>query len=66
MQVQLNGERREVVEGTTLAELLRSSRAPAAGIAVEVNLELVRRAEWESRRLGPGDRVEVVALVGGG
>lgn len=66
MQVHLNGAAREVPEGTTLAELLRLAAAPAAGIAVEVNHTLVRRAEWEARALGAGDRVEVVQLVGGG
>lgn len=66
VQVHLNGETREVPRGTTLAGLLQAASAPAAGVAVEVNQVLVRRAEWDARPLEPGDRVEVVHLVGGG
>lgn len=66
MQVHLNGAAREVPDDTTLAQLLSQAAAPAAGIAVEVNQSLVRRAEWATRALSAGDRVEVVHLVGGG
>lgn len=66
VRVHLNGEPREVSPGTTLGGLLQAASAPAAGVAVEVNQVLVRRAEWDARPLEPGDRVEVVHLVGGG
>jgi sulfur carrier protein len=35
-------------------------------VAVEVNLEVVPRAEHRDTILNDGDRVEVVTLVGGG
>lgn len=66
MQVVVNGEARDVPEGTTVAALLALVGAPAAGVAVEVNRAVVRRAEHAARALAPGDRVEVVTLVGGG
>lgn len=66
MQVYVNGDAREVQPGTTLAELLTALAAPGSGIAVEVNLELVRRADHASRELAAEDRVEIVGLVGGG
>ncbi len=66
MLVYVNGEAREVAEGTTLGDLLRLIDAPSAGIAVEVNRTLVRRADHPAHGLGEGDRVEVVGLVGGG
>lgn len=62
----MNGQPRDVPEGTTVAELLRLVGAPTQGIAVEVNRELVRRADLAARTLAAGDRVEVVGLVGGG
>jgi sulfur carrier protein len=39
---------------------------PAYGSAVERNGEVVRRADWARTALDPGDRLEVVRLVGGG
>ena len=67
MEVWINGEAREVPEGTTLAallELLRIGGGP--GVAVEVNAEVVRRARHTEHRLQPHDRVEIVTFVGGG
>jgi sulfur carrier protein len=66
MQIQLNGENREVQEGITIAELLAELKLAGKPVAVEVNLELVTRALHAESRLAPGDRVEVVSLVGGG
>ena len=66
MQVHVNGEAREVPDGTTVAALLQETGAPAEGVAVEVNRTLVRRADHATRALEDGDRVEVVGLVGGG
>jgi sulfur carrier protein len=63
----VNGEAREVPEGTTLTallELLRVGGGP--GVAVEVNAEVVRRARHAEHRLHPQDRVEIVTFVGGG
>lgn len=66
MKVTVNGEAREVEPGTTIRGLLDAIGAPAAGIAVEVNHEIVRKAEHPARELRDGDAVEVVGLVGGG
>jgi thiamine biosynthesis protein ThiS len=35
-------------------------------VAVEVNEELVSRRLFDSAEIHPGDRVEIVTLVGGG
>jgi len=66
VQVWVNGEQREVPEGTTLAALLESLKVGGPGVAVEVNAEVVRRARHAEHRLSPRDRVEIVTFVGGG
>jgi sulfur carrier protein len=66
MQIQLNGENREIQEGVTVAGLLEELKLAGKPVAVEVNLELVVKARHGETRLSPGDRVEVVSLVGGG
>ncbi|WP_224249167.1 sulfur carrier protein ThiS [Hyalangium gracile] len=67
MEVWVNGEVREVPEGTTLSALLELLRiAGGPGVAVEVNAEVVRRARHAEHRLQPQDRVEIVTFVGGG
>ena len=66
MRVELNGESEELDEGTTLSTLVeRLSLAPER-VAVDLNREVVRRADWPSLKLSDGDRVEIVHFVGGG
>jgi len=64
--VQLNGELREVPEGLTLAALIEWLKLPRDGVAVERNLEIVPKAQWDVTPIQAGDRLEVVHLVGGG
>jgi sulfur carrier protein len=66
MQIEVNGERREVPDGATIAGLLRELDVTQPHVAVEVNLELVPRAQHAQTTLHPGDQIEVVTLVGGG
>ncbi|HEX5481543.1 MAG TPA: sulfur carrier protein ThiS [Terriglobia bacterium] len=62
----LNGEPREVPEGTTIAGLVEWMKLAADRVAVERNLEIVPRSLWAETRLSAGDRLEVVNFVGGG
>ena len=66
MQLPINGQSRQVVEGATIAELLRELRLDGKPVAVEVNLELVPKQRHAEHRLAEGDRLEIVTLVGGG
>ena len=66
MTVQLNGERREVPEGLTLAALIEWLKLPGDRVAVERNLEIVPRARWNATLIQAGDQLEVVHFVGGG
>ncbi len=66
MQVYVNGEPKELKEGTTVAELLQQLGLNPKVVAVERNRELVTRSEHDRCVLKDGDRVEIVTLAGGG
>jgi thiamine biosynthesis protein ThiS len=66
LHIRLNGEAKEVEEGSTLLALVESLALAPERVAVELNGEVVRRAEWPRVTLDEGDRVEVVHFVGGG
>jgi len=66
MQIQVNGEQREVASNVSIAELLAQLELDPRYLAVERNLELVPRGEHAATQLAEGDRLEVVTLVGGG
>jgi len=66
VQIELNGETREVDEGLTVAGLLERLGPKGVQVAVEVNARVIRRAEHATHVLAAGDRVELVTFVGGG
>jgi sulfur carrier protein len=66
MTIQVNGESRELPSGSTVAALLGSLGVTQPHVAVELNLEVVPRAQHGETVLREGDRLEVVTLVGGG
>jgi sulfur carrier protein len=66
MTIRLNGEAYEIPEPLTVAQLLERLRIDARRVAVELNLQIVKRSRYESATISEGDEVEVVNFVGGG
>ena len=66
MKLKVNGEARELPDGSTVAQLLAALNVTVGRVAVEVNTAVVRRARHEQHRLAEGDQVEIVTFVGGG
>jgi sulfur carrier protein len=64
--VLFNDAPRQLATGETVAELLQELVLPERGIAVAVNGEVVRRADWAAHRLSEGDRVDVLTASQGG
>lgn len=66
MQATVNGERKDLPEGLTVAGLLRHLGVRAERVAVERNGSVVKRARHDEEQLAPGDVLEIVTFVGGG
>ncbi|HET9031050.1 MAG TPA: sulfur carrier protein ThiS [Candidatus Aquilonibacter sp.] len=66
MKATINGEMRELPEGTTIAALLETLGAARSGIAVARNERVVRRAEFETQKIADGDTIEIIKAVAGG
>jgi sulfur carrier protein len=66
MKVTINGESRELPEGSTISKMLECLELTGRRVAVEVNREIVTRSRHDTTTLNPGDAVEIVTLVGGG
>lgn len=66
VQITLNGESRELPEGTTVASLIDELQLRQRRYAIEINRQIVRRDTWPTTTLQPGDQVEVISFVGGG
>ena len=66
MRLTVNGEPREIAEGSSVRDLLTSLGFGEAPVAVERNGAVVPRGEHPTTTLAAGDALEVVQLVGGG
>ena len=66
MNVQINGDDRELPDSTNLYGYLTSLGVDLSFIAVAVNGEVVPRDQLIDVTLFNGDRVEIVRAVGGG
>lgn len=66
MTVSINGETRDVPEGLNVEGLLAVLGLSAERVAIERNLEILPRSEWNVTQVRPGDRYEIVHFVGGG
>lgn len=66
LNITINGENRSLPDSLTVAELLTKLGHDRRRVAVEVNREVVPALHHADHRLGAGDQVEIVTLVGGG
>jgi thiamine biosynthesis protein ThiS len=66
MLLHINGEQRDFPDGLTVAALVAHLGMKPDRVAVELNLDIVPRTQWETTALKDGDKLEVVHFVGGG
>jgi len=66
MQVTLNGEPVELPDDATIHTVLAHFGREDAGVAVAVNLDVIRREDFDATSLRDGDRIDIVTAVGGG
>jgi len=66
MNITLNGSVREINSGATVKALLDSVKLKPETVAVELNLAIVPKNEYDARCLNEGDKIEIISFVGGG
>jgi sulfur carrier protein len=66
INLQVNGEVRSCSSQTPLPDLLQHLGFNPRLVAVEYNGEILHRQYWKETTIKPGDRLEVVTIVGGG
>jgi len=66
IEIFVNGEPREVPAGLTVSGLLVFLGVEGGRVAVELNREITRKADWAATEVAAGAEVEIVQFVGGG
>jgi len=64
--IQVNGAPTRVPEGLNVRTLLVILGLDPARVAVELNREVGRKPDWDSRGIDAGASLEIVTFVGGG
>ena len=65
MNIVLNGQAHET-NAATVSALLDELEIKVGGVAVEVNVSIIKKTDYEAAALKEGDQVEIVNFVGGG
>ena len=65
MTVKVNGQDRDVTDGTTVLALIEQHDLTPQKVAVELNRRLLRTEKYDTV-LKSGDQIEIVTFVGGG
>ncbi len=66
MIITVNGTSTEVRDGCGIGDLLEQLAIRRDRVAVEVNREIIPKADHDTHLLAAGDEVEIVQFVGGG
>jgi len=66
MTITLNGDPHDIPGPLSVSALLEQLEIDARRVAVELNLDVVKKAAYDSSVIRDGDEVEIVNFVGGG
>lgn len=66
MTIRLNGEPFELPGPLSISALLEQLNVDPRRVAIEHNLDIIKRVRYDSTIINEGDEVEIVNFVGGG
>jgi len=66
MMIILNGENKQVPDNVTIGGLLEHLKIQPERVAIELNMEIVKKSMYASTVVKNGDSVEVVSFMSGG
>tara|TARA_B100000424_G_C22887568_1_gene472194 strand:- start:837 stop:1037 length:201 start_codon:yes stop_codon:yes gene_type:complete len=66
MNISINKEMMSLPEKTTIAGMLKKLDIERKYIAVEINMTIIPKSEFDKHQLKDNDKVEIIRAVGGG
>ena len=66
MKLKVNGEIKDLEDNITITQLIENLGIEIKVMAGAVNMEIVKKDNWDSYVLKDGDKVEFLDFVGGG
>lgn len=66
MKLIINGETKQFNENLTLLEIIQKLQIESKVMAAAINMEVVKKDNWNSFKPKDGDKLELLNFVGGG
>ncbi len=66
MKITVNGQKKIIGDNMTIKELLIQLGIEDKTMASAVNMEVVKKEQWQTKRIKEGDKIEFLHFVGGG
>ena len=62
----VNGKKLEVTDGATITALLEELNINPLRVAIQLNLEIIKRERYDTTTLRAGDKLEIITFMAGG
>ena len=66
MELTVNGKKLEVTDGATITALLEELNINPLRVAIQLNLEIIKRERYDTTTLRAGDKLEIITFMAGG
>lgn len=66
IKIKINGMEKTIPQNTTVKKLLEDLKVLEKTMAVAVNMQIVKKENWDKYVLKEGDKIEALNFVGGG
>jgi len=66
MKIQLNGKEKLIRSSLTLSQLLEEMKINPQTVVCELNLKIIKRADYPAATLSEDDQLEILQMMGGG
>jgi len=66
MNIIVNGKELKFDNEITIKELLKNLQIEDKVMAIAVNMEIVKKDNWENHKIKEADKIELLHFVGGG
>ena len=66
MRVKVNGKEMDLRENITIKELIEELKIEGKVMAAAINMEVVKKENWDEKTINEDDKIELLQFVGGG
>jgi thiamine biosynthesis protein ThiS len=66
MKIIFNGHSREISNALTIRAFLDNLKLNPEIVAVELNLAIIPKNQYDNKIISEGDKIEIISFVGGG